>query len=113
MKINSEKLYQYINELATNEKVKFKVHYDDTYVTDIVWNGESFEWGSGKFTSEAFFNPLYDFEVIEEEKEIEEIDETLEYLSHNFQESVLLDIRVIQGKINELVREVNKLRDDK
>ncbi len=55
------------------------------------------------------------FELIEptEEKEIEEIDETLEYLSHNFQESVLLDIRVIQGKINELVREVNRLKDNK
>ena len=72
MKINSEHLWKYINELATNEKVKFNVYYDDQYVTQIYWNGESFEWEQGTFTSEAFFNPLYDFVVIEEEKEIPE-----------------------------------------
>ena len=66
MKVNSEHLYNYINDLATDEKVKFKVYYDDNYVTQIYWNGESFEWDTGTFTSEAFFNPLYDFEVIEE-----------------------------------------------
>ena len=72
MKINSEHLYKYINELATNEKVKFNVYYDDQYVTQIYWNGESFEWETGTFTSEAFFNPFYDFIPIEEEKKIPE-----------------------------------------
>lgn len=69
MKINSKNLYEYINELATNEKVNFKVYYDDTYMTDILWNGNSFQWEPGLFTSEAFFNPLYDFEVIEDKQE--------------------------------------------
>lgn len=73
MKVNSEHLYNYINDLATDEKVKFKVYYDDSYVTEIYWNGESFEWDTGTFTSEAFFNPLYDFEVIEEDKKIRKI----------------------------------------
>ena len=73
MKVNSENLYKYINDLATDEKVKFKVYYDDSYVTQIYWNGESFEWDTGTFTSEAFFNPLYDFEVIEEDKKIRKI----------------------------------------
>ena len=68
MKVNSEHLYNYINDLATDEKVKFKVYYYDNYVTQIYWNGESFEWDTGTFTSEAFFNPLYDFEVIKEDK---------------------------------------------
>lgn len=72
MKINSEHLYKYINELATNEKIKFNVYYDDQYVTQIYWNGESFEWETGTFTSEAFFNPLYDFIPIEEQKKIPE-----------------------------------------
>lgn len=77
MKINSEKLWNYINELARNEKVKFKVYCDDSYVTNILWNGENFEWESGTFTSEAFFNPLYDFEIIEEDKKIKKLDEIL------------------------------------
>jgi len=72
MKINSEHLYKYINELATNEKLKFNVYYDDQYITQIYWNGKKFEWEPGKFSSEAFFNPLYDFVVIEEEKKIPE-----------------------------------------
>lgn len=71
MKVNSEHLFKYINELATNQKVKFKVYYDDCYTTEVLWNGECFEWDTGTFTSEAFFNPLYDFEVIEEDKKID------------------------------------------
>lgn len=71
MKINSEHLYKYINELATDKKVNFNVYYDDQYVTQIYWNGDNFEWDTGTFTSEAFFNPLYDFIPIEEDKKIE------------------------------------------
>ena len=83
MKINSEHLYEYINDLATGEKVKFKVYYDDDYVTEIYWNGESFEWDTGTFTSEAFFNPLYDFEVIEEKEETKPITkESIEALGY-------------------------------
>ena len=59
MKVNSENLYKYINDLATDEKVKFKVYYDDNYVTQVYWNGESFEWDTGTFTSGAFFNPFF------------------------------------------------------
>ena len=72
MKINSEKLYDFINNLGIDEKVRFKVFFDDNYVTEIYWNGESFDWDTGTFTSEAFFNPLYDFVVEEEENKIPE-----------------------------------------
>ena len=103
MKVNSEHLYEYINDLATDEKVKFKVYYDDYYVTEIYWNGESFEWDTGTFTSEAFFNPLYDFEVIEEDKKIERISEiTFRNSTDNIKEEVLL------YKINEIIDYINK-----
>lgn len=72
MKINSENLWNYVNNLATNERVKFDVYYDDEYLTQVLWNGDKFEWESGLFTSEAFFNPLYDFKEVEEEKKIPE-----------------------------------------
>jgi len=105
MKINSEHLYKYINELATNEKVKFNVYYDDQYVTQIYWNGESFEWETGTFTSEAFFNPLYDFIPIEEEKKIPE---KLKMLRHscNFDrhEETLYENQVdLANKITEII----------
>lgn len=118
MKINSEKLYQYINELATNEKVKFKVYYDDTYTTDILWNGENFEWESGRFSSEAFFNPLYDFEVIEDKpKHIEELkieqDGATYYIKNEFRTKCYLTkhSKIIADKFNELSKAVNYLLD--
>lgn len=107
MKINSEHLYKYINELATNEKVKFNVYYDDQYVTQIYWNGESFEWETGTFTSEAFFNPLYDFIPIEEEKKIperipEEIIVGKKQPTHR--------IKKIEKKINEIISYLDYLK---
>lgn len=122
MKVNSEHLYEYINDLATDEKVKFKVYYDDDYVTEIYWNGESFEWDTGVFTSEAFFNPMYDFEVIEEDKKIEEINE-IEYC-HQYDECWVKDKfykdqkgnlvdEIIIDKVNEIIQVLNEMREDK
>jgi len=115
MKVNSEKLWSFINDLGTHEKVKFKVYYDDSYVTEILWNGENFEWESGRFTSEAFFNPLYDFIPIEEDKEIEEI--SLISMDSDFDRvkniiNLNNNLFRLTNKINELVREVNKLKKE-
>ena len=109
MKINSEYLYQYINNLATNEKVKFNVYFNDQYVTQIYWNGESFEWDTGTFTSEAFFNPFYDFEPIE--------NKMIERLSWGEKESMagqlsqIQQIDVIARRTEKLKRSVNKILD--
>ena len=37
MKINSEKLFEFVNNLGTDEKVMFKVFEDENYVTEIYW----------------------------------------------------------------------------
>ena len=65
MKVNSKDLYNYVNELEKGEKIKFKVYYNDCFITQVYWNGENFEWDPGTFTSEAFFNPLFDFTPVE------------------------------------------------
>ena len=119
-KINSKNLWDFINELARNEKVKFKVYCDDSYVTNILWNGENFEWESGTFTSEAFFNPLYDFEVIEKGKKIEKLN--IEYNAKIRNERYIEkgDNKIISLtvpdyelaiKINELIDVVNELKE--
>ena len=75
MKTNSVQLYDYVNDLGTDEKVKFKVYRDDVFTGEIVyWDGENFNWESGRFSSGAFFNPLYDFEKIEEDKDIKGVE---------------------------------------
>lgn len=107
MKINSEKLWDYIFNLPTDEKVRFKVYYDDFYTTEILWNGENFEWASGTFSSGAFFNPLYDFIPIEEEKDIERL--TYE---NTFKDNSTLEVQeVLANKINEIIAEVKKLKE--
>lgn len=117
-KINSKNLWDFINELARNEKVKFKVYCDDSYVTNILWNGENFEWESGTFTSEAFFNPLYDFEVIEEDKKIEKLDiqsvkdnPTNMYIVNEYGTKCYMTkhSREIALKLNELIDVVNEI----
>lgn len=114
MKIKSKDLFNYINNLKPTDKIKFKVYYDDCYVTDILWDGENFNWESGRFTSGAFFNSLYDFEIIEEEKEIEKLgknftfeNDTSELAKNDWQ------VSIISQKINELVDEINKLKKEK
>ena len=100
-KVNSKDLWEYIFNKVIDKKVKFKVYYDDCYVTEILWNEKKFEWETGTLTSEAFFNPLYDFEVIEEDKKIEKLVIKL------VEEREHYDLKV---KINELIDELNKLK---
>ena len=106
MKINSKDLWKYINdELGTYDKVKLNVYYDDVYVTQIYWNGENFEWEPGRFTSEAFFNPLYDFVEVEEENKIpEKLDVLVEIMSSD-------KIGVLTKEIGDIQRNFNQLID--
>lgn len=73
MKINSEKLFEFVNNLGTDEKVKFKVFEDENYVTEIYWDGENFNWEPGTFTSGMLFNPLVDFVEVEKEQSLDKI----------------------------------------
>lgn len=113
MKVNSEVLYESINDGSIKAGTKLKVYKDDVYVTTITFDGYDFIWETGTFSSGMLFNPLVDFEEIEEEKEIEELNyiiEQLEIPTHN--ESLLMNmVRENKQKINELVREVRKLKE--
>lgn len=115
-KINSENLWEFVNNLATNEKVKFKVFCDDMYVTEIFWNGNYFEWEEGTFTSEGFFNPLYDFvEIIEDNDKLEKI-KSLNNVGGSsdlgeFKDKQQLNNHILKDKINKIIDHINKLED--
>lgn len=106
MKINSETLYELINDGTIQENTKLKVYKDDCYVTLIGYDGYDFNWDAETFTSGMFYDPLVEFEVIEEEKEIEEI--PIPDIDSIENERILR----AEFKINELVREVNKLKGE-
>ena len=101
MKVNSEVLYESINDGSIKAGTKLKVYKDDVYVTTITFDGYDFIWETGTFSSGMLFNPLVDFEEIEEEKDIEELNQDAITLGH------------CRDKINELVREIRKLKESK
>lgn len=133
-KINSENLWEFVNNLATNQKVKFKVFYDDDYITEIFWNGNYFEWEESTFTSEAFFNALYDFVVIEDDDKLEnkkmfklnkfvpsqeyimtdknvDLDNKIEMIRKRFYSNELYMLDMV-NKINEIIDHINKIEEE-
>lgn len=118
MKVNSETLYELINDGTIHENTKLKVYRDDIYIISIEYDGYDFNWDAGTFTSGMFYDPLVEFEIIEEEKEIEELNYRLDYDTYDKCkydiDKVMTLIRPIlenKEKINELVREVRKLKN--
>ena len=110
MKVNSEKLWDYIFDLPSGKKVRFKVYHDDVYFTEILWNGIEFEWASGTFSSGAFFSPLYDFIPVEEEKEIEHYNLVDNY--KNMSDKIIANnFEHINEELEWLVREIKKLKE--
>lgn len=112
MKIRNDELYDFVNDLGTLERPEFEVYFDDVYSGNIKWNGNYFEWESGKFTSEIFFNPLYEFVEIKKPKKIEKIE--FNNLNDFVDESGYVitttdtDIYVAK-KINEIIDKINEL----
>lgn len=120
MKINSEKLFEFVNNLGTDEKVKFKVFEDDNYVTEIYWDGENFNWEPGTFTSGMLFNPLVDFVEVKEEKKMEKLDIELNNggaLCLRNEEGTLCGMNkhsiVMAKKINEIIDKINSMEVNK
>ena len=116
-KINSENLYEIINDGVIKAGTKINVYKDDIYITTIIFNGYDFIWEPGTFSSGNLFNPLYDFEIIEEDKDIEKmilmfpdgmefdcyIRGLISIYNTNFSD--------IKNKIDELIDEVNRLKN--
>ena len=119
--INSRDLFDYINGYVDNKEVKFKVFHNGNYVTDIFWDGENFNWVSGTFSSGAFFDPLYNFYLIEEDKEIEKLENKIEFYSYSKYEElkndvdkvlyILKAINLVENKISNLNNKINELID--
>ena len=106
MKVNSETLYELINDGTIKENTKFEVYRDDIYITVIEFDGYDFNWDSGCFTSGMFYDPLVEFkEIIEEEKEIERLK-----LNDSDVWTGKSDGELIVEKINELIDTINELK---
>ena len=115
-KINSKDLYKYVNELGTNEIKKFNVYYDDMLEGQVTWNGTYFEWESGTFTSEIFFDPIWFFDPVGDEQIRYPIlhktspNETTSDEMPNWRYLIDYNFEYLNKTIYQLIDEVNKLK---
>lgn len=95
-------LIKEITERKIKNNTKIKVKIGDTYKATLKYENFMLKWQSGDFDTSILCSTEADFEVIEENKEIEELNDNDIY-----------DYNHLQLKINELVRAVNKLNKER
>lgn len=106
-------LIKEITERKIKNNTKIKVKMGNTYKATLKYENFMLKWQSGDFDTSILCSTEADFEVIEENKEIKELKE-LNKISYN--EFKYTDTKHRfdltnneYDKINELVREVNKI----
>lgn len=99
MKVNSAGLYDLINQKNIKPNTKINVYLDDIYKTQIIFDGECFNWTSGTFDSSYFFNPLVDFEIMEKDEKIEKL------VIKSVEDRETFELK---SKINELIDKMNE-----
>lgn len=102
--MKSNELFEEIHCGRIKEGTKIKVIDELTgnCISKIEYKNQRLNWISGEFDTSFLCNIDIDFEVIEENKEIEELDDNDIY-----------DYNHLSLKINELVRAVNKLNKER
>lgn len=93
-------LIKEITERKIKNNTKIKVKMGNTYKATLKYKNLMLKWQSGDFDTSILCSTEADFEVIEENKEIEELDEM---------QIINARPEVNAEKINELVRAVNKI----
>ena len=101
--MKANELFEQIHCGKIEEETKIKVINELTgnWITTISYKNGRLNWQTGEFDTSFLCNIDIDFKVIEENKEIEEINEN-EFLG--------LDI---YSKMNEIIRAVNKLNNER
>lgn len=66
-----------------------------------------------RFFDKIYFSDLNEgIEILEEENKIEKLDEIIEIKSEDKFGSLIYEIKCIEAKINQLIDEINKLKED-
>ena len=106
-------LIKEITERKIKNNAKIKVKIGDTYKATLKYENLMLKWQSGDFDTSILCSAEADFEVIEENKEIEELNK-ISYDEFKYTDTKhRFDLTNIEyDKINELVRAVNKINKD-
>lgn len=109
--MKSNELFKQIHSGRIKEGTKIKVINELTgnWITTISYKNGRLNWQAGEFDTSFLCNIDIDFEVIEEKKEIEELNDT----NYNCEEMSIEETNcynnLIRTKLNEVIRAVNKI----
>ena len=102
--MKSNELFEQIHsgQIKDNTKISVINELTGNHITEIEYKNQRLNWISGEFDTSFLCNIDIDFEVIEENKEIEEL--SIDEIDNEV---------VLKNKINELVRAVNKINKER
>ncbi len=103
--MKANELFEQIHSRKIKKETKIKVinKLTGNWITTISYKNGRLNWQAGEFDTSFLCNIDIDFKVIEEKKEIEELDEM---------QIINTRPEVNAEKINELIRAVNKINKD-
>lgn len=103
-------LIKEITERKIKNNTKIKVKIKDTYKATLKYENFMLKWQAGDFDTSILCSAEANFEVIEENKEIEELGEYFDSTGELNDRALAIENRI---KINELVRAVNKINKER
>ena len=103
-------LIKAITERKIKNNTTIKVKMGNAYKSTLKYENLMLKWESGDFDTSILCSAEADFEVIEENKEIEELGEYFNSTAELDNRALAIENRI---KINELVRAVNKLTKER
>ena len=101
-------LIKEITERKIKNNTKIKVKMGNTYKATLKYENFMLKWQSGDFDTSILCSTEAEFEVIEENKEIEELE--ISEKDRKFHSDY---INNIADKLNEVIRKINKEREEK
>lgn len=107
-------LIKEITERKIKNNTKIKVKIKDTYKATLKYENFMLKWQAGDFDTSILCSAEANFEVIEENKEIKELNK-ISYDEFKYSDNKhRFDLTTIEyDKINELVRAVNKINKER
>ena len=100
-------LIKEITERKIKNNTKIKVKMGNTYKATLKYENFMLKWQSGDFDTSILCSAEAEFEVIEENKEIEELE--ISEKDRKFHSDY---INNIADKLNEVIRKINKEREE-
>ena len=113
--MKANELFEQIHSRKIKEETKIKVinKLTGNWITTISYKNGRLNWQAGEFDTSFLCNIDIDFKVIEENKEIEELNKiSYDEFKHTDTKHRFDLTNIEYDKINELVRAVNKINKD-